>query len=65
MTIETKQWSFVDKWFTYDNEDGSASNVVICPNCAPVFEKDPSSRPLENQTPDTTKSCVVCNKQWI
>lgn len=63
--IEPVTWSFMNKYFTYDNEDGSASNAVVCPLCAPKFENDPSARPLTDQTPDPTLKCVVCDKPWV
>lgn len=65
ITIPKPTWSFLNKWFTYDSEDGSASNSVICPSCAPTFERDPSLRPLQDQTPDSNLKCVVCDKPWL
>lgn len=62
--MTTTTWSFMNKWFTYDCEDGSASNHVICPECSPSFERDPSARPLIDQKPDHNLHCVVCDRQW-
>lgn len=57
-------WAIMGKWFTYDTQEGDPSNVVICPDCAPTFERDPSARPLENQAPDPNLKCASCDKVW-
>lgn len=64
MTTTKPTWSFLNKWHTYDLENGEASNVVICAECSPIFERDPSLRPLEDQTPDNNKTCASCGKVW-
>lgn len=65
ITIPNPAWSFLDKWFTYDKEHGEPSNMVVCPNCAPRLENDPTARPLQDQTPDSRLWCEYCEKPWV
>lgn len=64
ITNEKPTWGFFNKWFTYDTEQGEPSNVVVCPACAPILQKDPSLRPLQDQSPDPNKKCSLCEKDW-
>lgn len=65
MTLTSKlKWSFIGKWITFDTEQGEPSNQVVCPGCSSLLERDPTARPLVDQTPDSTLKCLICERQF-